>query len=358
VLSWIGSVVTLGALPGLAKAIAPKSDFADSLSRYLLGNGPDVDPTKLEKFQQLFEKFQEFHESLAGVDLASDDTNRIASNLSQGFIDSKLISECGRAVFKQVLPIYQEINHLIFNLGTLKEISGERMADAIAEKFNAGYGVGRKAASGNDPHFEIDWKTAITRDIFTQADPEFPAACKFEVDVISRSDFRLCIGSKSITKEELEQGMTTNNERETATRRWILEAIREITDDPDQQVNILRNLLSTCIGQATNADARVAFMEHASNDHESLDIAQPNSVSYSVTVDANGICSIRNTITYNQCASSPPDNPYAKTFIPCDIRMTMAYESSLEDFTSDQPPHVVRDQCTISGRYLDMSAMA
>jgi hypothetical protein len=60
VLSWIGSVVTFGALPGLAKLIAPKSDFADSLSRYLLGN--DItNGEKLEKFDQLLGKFQELH---------------------------------------------------------------------------------------------------------------------------------------------------------------------------------------------------------------------------------------------------------------------------------------------------------
>ncbi|MDR3143641.1 MAG: hypothetical protein LBT57_02215 [Puniceicoccales bacterium] len=60
VLCWIGSIVTLGVLPGLAKLIAPKSDLAHSLSRYLLGNG-EVNEEKLQKFNQLFEKFQKLN---------------------------------------------------------------------------------------------------------------------------------------------------------------------------------------------------------------------------------------------------------------------------------------------------------
>jgi hypothetical protein len=61
VLSWIGSVVTLGALPGLTKLFAPKSEFADSLSRYLFGN--NVDEEKRAKFEQLLGKFHDLQES-------------------------------------------------------------------------------------------------------------------------------------------------------------------------------------------------------------------------------------------------------------------------------------------------------
>ncbi|MDR2420180.1 MAG: hypothetical protein LBD40_02585, partial [Puniceicoccales bacterium] len=358
VLSWIGSVVTLGALPRLAQLIAPKSDFTDSLSRYLLGNGPEVDKDKLKNFSMLFEKFQNLNTLLASENLTDGDKVRISSGLYSNGSTKDTMTPEAQTVFEQAFPVYQEINRLIFDLGTPKEISGQEIAHAIAENFKNIYGEGRKAAPGStDPHFNINWETAITSDIFDQAEPKFPAACKVEVDMMLRSDFKLSIGNKSITRGELWEGTSTADEKATNTRRWILGAIQELTNNKGQQVAILRNFLSTCIGQATNADTRIAFMAHARDEHGSLDVTQPNSIFYGVTIDMHGSCHIENTASYSQCAFSPPDDPASVIYVPSNIRMTVAYESSLEDFINDRPPHAIEDQCTVSGRCLDVSAM-
>jgi hypothetical protein len=322
-----------------------------------LGNSPDVDQGKLEKFDQLLEKFQGLHELLENGNLTNDDKTRIASNLHTTGITTDAMTTEVRAVFEQALPVYQEINHLILDLGTKKEIPGGEVAHAVAENFRNSYGEGRKAASGKDSHFNIDWETAITSDIFNQANPEFPATCKVEIDMMSRSNFELHIGDESITKDELIQRTSTEAERKTATRRWILDAIQGLTNDKDQQVAILRNFLSTCVGQAVNADVRTTLVENANNEHESFDVAQPNDIFYGVTISADGACHIENTTNYHRCASSPPDDPMSAIFVPCDIQVTITYTSSVEDFTHNRPPHVVEEQCTCSGHYLDLSAM-
>jgi hypothetical protein len=324
VLSWIGSVVTLGALPGLTKLIAPESDFADSLSRCLFGNGPDVDPDKLEKFQQLLGKFQELHGA---------DQTVMARTLSE--INGLMIELKPRKVSENFPTVLCE---------TVNEILRDNVFDDKTKEF----------VRGQDKHFQIDWNTAVTDAIFSQENPTFPKDCFFEKDLF-RGPFTLTIGGKSLKAPEDDPTRQSDSFKQK-TRRFVLDQIDQLASEKGlNRVNILRNSLRTYAGQSASGTMGTSFQKTSIEGSGFYSFSFLDHIPVTISINNNGLCTVSHEkdvhgLIYLQESGMVP--------VPCDIHMTMAYESSPADFTSGKPPHAIANQCTCEGRYLDMSAVA
>jgi hypothetical protein len=329
VLSWIGSVVSLGVLPGLAQLIAPKSDFADSLSRYLLGN--NVDAEKLQKFEQLFEKLQEFH----GLVTRGESGTGSVGNAIAG-----LISE-----LEPQISVPAE---------GMKRSAILALNETFRDYFVDHKGEAAEPAS----HWVQDYRK-IAGELLTGGGVEcIPGQCWFRKDGLRDFHFTLTIGDRTIRGEEMTTRYPNIEERRTQTMQEIVDAVctfaRDNELDPEA---ILGNLLRTYQGQSTAAPIVKSVASISSDEFSAITLLRDTSRSMAITIGDDGSCCVSQSLKYSQFQGQFSDT--GDNFnVPCDIQASIAYESSLDDFTNGGPPRVLEDQCTFSGHYLDMGAMA
>jgi hypothetical protein len=111
VLSWIGSIVTLGALPGLAKLLAPKSEFAESLKRYLLGD--QADTKKLGEFENLFGNFSTLHDSVSEESELARDLETARSTLDKKRAEQKAVEGNIRSLRNVLGPAREAMTEIL-----------------------------------------------------------------------------------------------------------------------------------------------------------------------------------------------------------------------------------------------------
>jgi hypothetical protein len=348
VLCWVGSVVTLGALPGFTKLIAPKSDFADSLSRYLLGNdAPNGD--KLVKFNQLFEKLNELHElATQNPDLGGDFQHQKAS--------------------PEALTLRDEISQLLLDLGTTKEIPADNMRDFLIRNLGEVLKGNKLAPDGSctpmsDKSLQIDF-SFVTEETFNH--PEIPfnppgqrTVSPFEMDFF-REDFTLEIGGQEIVspKEARDTG-----EYKEITRKFILDQITQVAAANHlDRVEVLKNFLSTYTGQAASGITgevmrfpSLGESEGPPSDHRThLEAGFGDHIPTSVYIGTDGSCTVSHRLLYERNVFHMDEKKDSAFIVPCRVEMAFAYGTSL----NDDRPHPIVDQCQCSGCYLDVSGMA
>jgi hypothetical protein len=254
-----------------------------------------------------------------------------------------------------------EINALILELGPQRKVPDLRQA--FCKDINEAHGGNSFDSSdssyvkSSDKHFKIDLSEAITDAIFSQENPTFPKDCFFERDLF-RGPFTLTIGGETL--------ISPDNDRDTdafkqKTRRFVLSRITQLAKANGlKRVDVLRNFLRTYIGQAGSGTFSMVPLRHLGDAHNQYVIGQMDHIHATLQIGNDGSCTVSHSAYVQSMQYAQHRNEIVRDVnaLPCDIHMGMAYTSSLSDFTSGRPPHAIPEQCTSSGCYLDMSAMA
>jgi hypothetical protein len=350
VLCWVGSVVTLGALPGLAKLIAPKSNFADSLSRYLLGNDA-TNGDKLVKFNQLFEKFNKLHE------LAIQNPN-----LWENFQHKNANPEA--------LALRDEISQLLLDLGTTKEIPADNMRDFLTRNLGEALKGNKLAPDGSctpmgDKNLQIDF-SFVTEETFNHPEtpfnpPDQSATSPFEMDFF-RENFTLEIGGQGIASPADKEARDTGEYKEI-TRKFILDQITQVAAANNlDRVEVLKNFLRTYTGQTasgiTGEIMRFPSLDESKgtpgNHRTHFEAGFGDHIPISASIGTDGSCTVSHSLLYERNIFYVDERQDSAFIVPCHVEMAFAYGKSL----NDDRPHPIADQCQCSGYYFDVSGMA
>jgi len=335
-LCWLSSVVTFPLL-GLSKLIAPGSDFADSLSRYLLGN--DVtNGDQLEKFHQLFAKLNELH------DLAMQNPD-LGEKFQHGTAGPEATAVRG------------EISQLLLELGSQEKVPERAMKNFMLENLRETFQGRRIDENGTyipytDKHFQLDF-SEITDEIFSQKDPQFPSNCFFERDLF-RGEFTLTIGGESLEIPEKERDTDTFKK---TVRKFVLDQITKLAEDNHlDRVAVLKNFLKTYTGQAATGAMTETVQNSMLNANDSgsyFTMGFGDHIPAYISIGVDGSCAVSHHLTHDTILYVDGQRD-CSFHVPCHVEMAFTYAKSLNDAL----PHPVEDRCRCSGSYLDVIGMA
>jgi hypothetical protein len=265
-----------------------------------------------------------------------------------------------------------EINSLIMELGPRKEVPKESIKQAITNQLNGTcqecFVEHKGEASGLTSHWAQDYRE-IAKNLLDGGEMKcIPPSCWFRMDAFRSFNFVLQIGDVTIEGKEIvaqnENGLT--DELRAQTMKKIVDTVctfaTEHTLDPEA---VLGNLLRIYQGQTTIFAMLEGVAETLSDDKlfytftsDNWDTSAATDSFGRITIDESGSCCVSHNASLPSMQVMERGTGVIVRNIPCDIQVTMAYTSSLDDFTNGLPPHAVEDQCTGSGHCLDMGAMA
>jgi hypothetical protein len=213
--------------------------------------------------------------------------------------------------------------------------------------------------------------STLTEDIFSDPDPIFPPNSGFEID-LHRSEFTIIIGRQVLRSEEILQEIvntprttTLENEFKKRTRRKVLDAIMTLAIEHKlYPTEVLKNFLSTYVGQAASSSSDFLFMHIINDDMTSPEakaqyfpLFHPGLMDHPpvvITIHSDGTCEVRHDVFRDTLYSILPVRVLgifnAIVHIPCAIMMRLTYGKSLQD----ERPHALEEQCFCQGFFLDI----
>jgi hypothetical protein len=249
----------------------------------------------------------------------------------------------------------------MLELGPTKVVPGntrEVVASKLNGIFNEYFVQHEGEAADRNSHWNFDYPQIARALLDGGGLNAIPKNCYFRVDALRAFNFTLTVGNTTINGMEILRRHGAEEGREQAIRE-IVEAVRVFAEENNlDPVAVLANLLRTYIGQTALA-VRDESINATNNDGVQYSNEEKGIPDSNITIGKDGSCLVSHDFPILSLAGACMHKSKVEVVvIPADIRMTMAYESSLEDLASGRPPHAIKDQCTCTGRYLNLSAMA
>ncbi|MDR2420376.1 MAG: hypothetical protein LBD40_03680 [Puniceicoccales bacterium] len=235
------------------------------------------------------------------------------------------------------------------------------------------YSNGRAQYGLASERLNPDDLSTLTDDIFSAPEPAFPPHSFFEID-LHRSPFTLIIGRQILTSEMIRQeianathlsGSAFEDKFKEQIRKKVLDAIMTLaTEHGLDPVEVLKNFLSTYVGQAASSSLDLLCMYIISDDMTSPRVKAQHFPPFSpghmdhtpvvITIYKDGTCEVRHDVicdTLYSMSRVEVLGPLSATLcVPCAIIMRITYKKSLYE----ERPHAVEEQCFAQGFVLDI----